>query len=105
MRCFVNGEEFETIEEVCRFVRENFSTDEFNDMLDENYVKIIICGYEFSASYIFACADNYLYDREFNDFVNKAVDEIVDRLLEDIYDNDTFEMYGFTFECIADEEV
>lgn len=104
MKCIVNDVEFETMEEICKFVRENITTDDFNDMLDEKYGEIDICGYEFSASYVFACADNYLYDREFNDFVNEIVNEIVDRL-EDVYDDDTFEMYGFTFECITDEEV
>lgn len=88
----VDGKEFTEAREVAQYIIDNADlTEDYNEMLDECYDMVNVCGYEYYPAY-----------RGYSDFTDSLYADLeseIDRL-EDGEDGD---FYGYEVECIEDE--
>lgn len=104
MKYIVDGEhEFTTASEAAYYITENMSDDAYDEMLDECYGEIEICGYSYAASIALYRVDEIAYNCGKNDYYDSLASDIeydIDRM-DDGEEND---FYCFTVECVDDEE-
>lgn len=104
MKYIIDGEyEFTDAREVAEHITENMGDDAYDDMLDDCYGDIDICGLPYSASIALYCVDKIAYNCGRNDYYDSLASDIaydVDRM----DDGDEEEFYGFVVECVDDEE-
>lgn len=96
-------DEFETVEETAQYIIDNLDGDDYDEMLDEVYGEVDICGYSYSASYALRNLDPTAYRCGMNDYYDSLYSDVVD-ILEGIWDGDTDEIYGFEVEYTECEE-
>jgi hypothetical protein len=99
----INGHEFDTAEETADYIIDNMDDDAFDEMLDETYGDIEICGYSYSASLALSRVDEIAYNCGRNDYYDSLRPDIIDEL-EDIDEGETSDVYGYEVEHVGEEE-
>ena len=92
-----NEHEFETAEEAADYIIEDMDSDAYDEMLDEAYGDIEICGYSYSASMALACVDEVAYNCGHNDYYDSLRPDMVDEL-EGMDDGESIDIYGYGIE-------
>lgn len=104
MKWIVDGErEFLYATDAAEYITENMGDDVYDDMLDECYGDVNICGIEYSASLALYRVDQTAYRCGMNDYYDGLSRDISDEI-ENMQDGETTEFYGFTVEAIEDAE-
>lgn len=99
----IDGEkEFQTAEEAADYIVENMDDDVYDEMLDECYGDIEICGYSYSASLALYRVDETAYRCGRNDYFDGLRPDILDEL-DNMDSDDTTTIYGLEVEFSSDE--
>ena len=101
MRKFVvDGKmEFESVTECAEYIVENGITEEeYNEMLDDCYEMVKVCGHEYYPSYALKNLDNIAYNCGFNDYKNYQLENI-EYELERMDDEENMDFYGYEVVC------
>ena len=85
----IDGKIFEDEFEAKDYIRDNIDESMYDDMLDEIYGDIEICGYSYSASLAFERVDPIAYNVGFNDYTSN-----MDIDLPESYDGEDENIYG-----------
>lgn len=103
MKWIIDGNEFDSARATAEYITDNMDDSVYDDMLDECYGDIEICGLSYSASIALYRVDKIAYNCGRNDYYDSLSGDIaydIDRM----DDGDEEEYYGFTVECVDDEE-
>lgn len=67
---------------IADFIRneELYSTDDFDNSLDEEYDYFEVCGHTYNASEIFQNLDAYAYEEEYDSKVKELADDVADQI-------------------------
>lgn len=67
---------------IADFIRneELYSTDDFDNSLDEEYDSFEVCGYTYSTSEVFQAVDSCTYEEEYSNKVKELADEVYDQI-------------------------
>lgn len=103
MKWYVDGHEFETAREAADFIMENCDGDYYDDMLDETYGTIDICGYEYAASLALYEVDPTAYRCGRSDWEDAEASNL-EWELENMRDGETLEFYDSTVLCEEETE-
>lgn len=94
----IGGENaFDTAEEAADYIIEDMDDDAYDEMLDECYENIDICGYSYSPSVALSRVDEVAYNCGRNDYYDSLRPDIVDEL-ERIDDGESTDIYGYNVE-------
>lgn len=96
-----DSHEFETAEEAADYIIENMDDDVYDEMLDDCYEDIDICGYSYSPSVALSRVDEVAYNCGRNDYYDSLRPDIVDEL-EGMDFGDTTTIYDFEIEYTED---
>ena len=100
----IDGEnEFNTAEEAADYIIENMDDSNYDEMLDECYEDVDICGYSYPASLALQRVDEIAYRCGRNDYYDSLRPDIVDEL-EGMDDGESTTIYGYDIELSGDEE-
>lgn len=101
----IDDERFETASKAAYFITENLDDEPFDDMLDECYEEVEICGLSYAPSIAFYRTDEIAYSCARNDYYDSLAGDI-EYELERMDDGDELDFYGFTVEAHeeADED-
>ena len=101
----VDGEmEFMSVSECAEFIVENgIDETEYDEMLDECYEMVNICGYEYYPSYALKNLDSVAYDCGLNDY-RSSRQEDVEYELERMENEEEMNFYGYKVVCIEEVE-
>lgn len=94
---------FDTADEVAQYITENMDDNVYDEMLDECYGEIDICGMSYSASIALYRVDEVAYNCGRNDYYGSLANDIaydVDRM----EDEEKQDFYDFTVTAFEDEE-
>ena len=106
MRKFVvDGKmEFESVAECAEYIVENgIDEAEYDEMLDECYEMVNICGYEYYPSYALYRLDRIAYDCGLSDYRNSLLRDIEDEI-ERMENEEEMNFYGYVVVCIEKVE-
>lgn len=99
----VDGREFTEAREVAQYIIDNADlTEIYNDMLDECYGMVNVCGYEYYPSVALERLDPIAYRCGYSDFADSLYDDLI-HPLENIDGGDFAEFYGITVEVEESE--
>lgn len=102
MKYIIDGNEFTTAREAADYITENMDDSVYDDMLDECYDEIEICGCTYAPSIALYRVDEIAYNCGKNDYYDSLSGDIASEI--DCMDGgDEEEYYGFTVECVDDE--
>ena len=96
-------ETFTDASAAAQYITDNMDEEEYENMLDECYGEIDVCGYSYSASYALRELDPTAYRCGMADYYDSLSSDI-EYDLERADDGDELDFYGFTVECVEDEE-
>lgn len=94
-----DGEMFDDIDEVLDAITDDFDESIYDDMLDDCYGDINICGIDYPASIALYRVDEIAYRCGMNDYIDTILSEISSEL-ESIVEGDTLDMYGVEVEVV-----
>lgn len=94
---------FETAEDVAQHIVDNLDSDLYDEMLNECYGDVNICGYEYSAAYALEQIDPIAYRCGMSDYYDSLYSDILYEL-EMLDDGRFTDIYGFEIEHKEDEE-
>lgn len=94
---------YETAEECAQRVIDEMSSEYYDEMLDEVYGTINICGYEYSASYALEKIDPIAYRCCMTDYADSCYEDVL-YWMENMSDGDEQHFYGSLVEYIEEEE-
>lgn len=103
MKWIIDGRTFDDARDAAEYIVENCDGDAYDDMLDEVYGDIEICGYSYCASIALYRVDPIAYRVGRSDWENYEAGEI-EYQLERMDDGDTDYFYNFDVEAVEDEE-
>ena len=86
---------FDTAESAATYIAENIPEDIYDEMLDDCYAPVEICGYEYAPSVALYRCDETAYRCGYNDYCDSLYSDIEDTLSH-MEAGDTEEMYRFT---------
>ena len=97
--------EHDNTEGAAKEVIENVSDDCWDDVLDEIYGEVKICGHEYYASHVLSLVDEVAYRWGKNDWLDGEYQDIV-YSLERMMDGDKEDYFGITVCCeeVSDDE-
>ncbi len=104
MKWIIDENEFDDARKAADYIMENCDGDAYDEMLDEIYGDIEICGYSYCASIALYRVDPVAYRVGRSDWEDYEAGEI-EYQLERMDDGDEDTFYGFTVEAIDDEEM
>lgn len=98
-------EEFDSAESAAQEVIENVPDYYWDDLLDEAYGEVEVCGYTYYASRVLALVDEVAYRCGKNDWLDGEYRDILDSL-ERMVDGDEEDYFGVTvcYQEVCDEE-
>jgi hypothetical protein len=99
----IEEKEFDTASEVAQYIIDNLGEDIYDEMLDECYEEIEICGYSYTPSIALYRVDKIAYQCSMNDYYDSLSSDI-EYELERMNDSDTEEFYGYTVEYFDEDE-
>ena len=95
--------EFESVAECAEYIVENgIDEAEYDEMLDECYEMVNICGYEYYPSYALYRLDRIAYDCGLSDYRSSQKEDIKDEL-DCMSNGDSDIWYGYEVEVIEEE--
>lgn len=103
MKWYVDNVEFDDARRAAEYIVENSSEDAYDEMLDEVYGEIEICGYSYYASIALYRVDPVAYRVGRSDWEDYEAGEI-EYQLERMDDGDSDTFYGFDVEAVEDDE-
>ena len=103
MKWIIDGKEFEDAREAAEYITDDMSNDVYDDMLDECYGEIEICGFSYLASLALYRIDEIAYHCGRNDYYDSLASDIAYEL-ERMSDGDTETFYDVDVECVDEEE-
>ena len=105
MKYVIDGKlEFESVKECAEYIVENVVTEEeYDEMLDDCYEMVNICGYEYYPSYALKNLDSIAYTCAFNDYRNDKLTD-VEYELERMENEEEMNFYGYVVVCIEEVE-
>lgn len=98
-----NVKVFDTANEAAEYITDHMNDDVYDDMLDECYGEIDICGISYAASLALYRVDKCAYNCGKNDYYDSLQQDIVYDL-ERMEDEEEQEFYDFTVTAMEDEE-
>ena len=98
-----NVKVFDTANEVAEYITEHMNDEVYDDMLDECYGEIEICGYSYSASVALYRVDEVAYKCGRNDYYDSLASDIAYDV-ERMDDEEEQEFYDFTVTAFDDED-
>ena len=103
MKWIIDGEhEFTDAREAAEYITENMSDDTYDEMLDECYGDIEICGLSYAASIALYRVDEIAYNCGKNDYYDSLSSDIAYDM-ERMDDGETTDFYNYEVEAIEDE--
>ena len=103
MKWIIDGEhEFTDAREAAEYIIENMDDETYDEMLDECYGEIEICGLSYAASIAFYRVDEIAYNCGRNDYYDSLSGDIAYDL-ERMDSGETADYYNFEVEAIEDE--
>lgn len=102
MKWLYNGEEYNDAGMLAQEISENIDEDVYDEMLDDCYGEIEICGCSYAASIAMYRVDPIAYRCGFNDYCDSLYSDIK-YSLERMDDGDSENFYGNDVECVDDE--
>ena len=93
---------FEDAESAATYIMENIPEDIYDEMLDDCYEAVEICGYKYSPSLALYRVDKVAYDCGYNDYCDSLYSDIKDTISH-MEAGDSEEMYRFTVQCEEDK--
>ena len=103
MKWLMNDETYKSAQEVAQEIIDSMDDKYYDEMLDECYGEIDICGIKYSASVALYRVDGIAYNCSRNDYYDSLYSDIVYDL-ERMDDGEENDFYGFTVEAQEDEE-
>ncbi len=103
MKWYVDGHEFEDARQAADYIMEGCDESYYDDLLDDCYGEIEICGYTYSASIALYRVDPVAYNCGRSDWEDFEAGEI-EYDLERMSDGECDEFYGCKVLCEEDEE-
>ena len=104
MKYIIDGTEtFDSASAAAGYITDNMGEDIYEEMLDECYGEIDVCGYSYSASYALRELDPVAYRCGMADYYDSLSGDI-ENDLDGADDGDELDFYGFSVECVDDEE-
>ena len=103
MKWIIDGKEFETASETAYYITENLSDDIYDEMLDECYNDVDICGISYCASIALYRVDEIAYNCGRNDYYDSLAGDI-EYELEKMSDGEIETFYDFEVEFKEEEE-
>lgn len=103
MKWIVDDKEYEDSRLVAQFIVDNVDDSVYDDMLDECYEPINICGLSYSPSLALYKVDIVAYSCGKNDYYDSLFGDIVYEL-ERMDDGETANWYGIEVECKEDTD-
>ena len=97
----VNGEEFTEAWRVAQEITETMDDEYYDNMLDDEYGEVDICGYSYASSYVFREIDPIAYNCSKSDYYDSLHSDI-ESDLEAMDDGETTEIYGIEVEYVSD---
>lgn len=94
---------FETMDQVAEYISQNLDDSYYDDMIDEAYGDVEVCGYAYSASIVLRAVDEIAYGCGFSDFQDSIYGDVRYEL-ERMSDGDVESFYGFEVEAIAESD-
>lgn len=98
----INGMEYD-LNDAAQYIEENIDESYYDEMLDERYGDIEICGLSYSASIALYRVDEVAYNCGFSDFTDSLKDDIVDSL-ENMTQGEKMDIYDTEVTCIEEFE-
>lgn len=98
-----NVQLFDNPNEVAEYITEHMNDDVYDDMLDECYGEVDICGISYSASVALYRVDKCAYDCGRNDYYDSLQQDMVYDI-ERMDNEDEEEFYDFTVIAIGEDE-
>lgn len=102
MKWLYNGEEYNDAGTLAQEISENIDEDNYDDMLDDCYGEIEICGLSYAASIALYRVDPIAYRCGFSDYCDSLYSDIK-YSLERMDSGDSENFYGNDVECVDDE--
>lgn len=99
----IDGIEYTNAREAAEYIMDNSNDDAYNEMLDECFGDVNICGYECSAALALSEVDPIAYNCGRNDWADSEAGNIADEI-EGMDDGDELEFYGYDVTCQGDED-
>lgn len=103
MKWIIDGRTFDDARNAAEYILENGDNDAYDEMLDEVYGEIEICGYSYCASIALYRVDPIAYRCGRSDWEDYEAGEI-EYQLERMGDGESDTFYGFDVEAIEEEE-
>ena len=88
---------------VAEYITEHMNDDVYDEMLDECYEPINICGCEYSPSVALYRVDEVAYRCGRNDYYDSLASDIADEI-DRLDDGDEIEFYGYIVTATDDDE-
>ena len=103
MKFIVNeNDEFTSASELSEYIADCFDSDIYDEMLDECYGEIEICGISYSPSIALYRVDEVAYNCGMMDYYNSLTQDMKYEL-ERMNDGETIELYGFSVVAIENK--
>lgn len=96
------SEVFDSAEDAATHITENIPEGFYDDMLDECYETVEICGYKYSPSIALLRVDDTAYRCGYCDYCDSLYSDI-ESAISSMDAGDTVELYCHTVQCVEDE--
>ena len=103
LKWYVDGHEFDTAREAADYIMENCDGEYYDDMLDDCYGDVEICGYTYPASQALYDVDPVAYRCGRGDWEDAEASNL-EYELENMSDGESLEFYGSTVLCEEENE-
>ena len=103
MKFYIDSREYQTAEDCAQDIIDHLGEDVYDELLNEAYGEIEICGYSYNAALALYRVDPIAYRCGMNDYYDSLYSELVDDL-ERMADGDTEAFYGAEVEAVDDED-
>jgi len=102
MKWIIEGTLCDNTCEAINAIEENLDECDFDELLDELYGEIEVCGYGYSSGYVLKEVDPTAYRCELNDWKSSRSSEIMEEL-ENMEPGDEDEIEGIEITCVDDD--
>lgn len=99
----IDNYEFEDVSSVAQHIIENLDKSYYDEMLDDCYDEVEICGYSYSPSLALYKVDKVAYRCGMNDYYDSLASDI-EYELKRMCDGEEQEIYGCTVEYFEEDE-
>ena len=98
----IDNEEYIDTSKAAEYLAEQIDEDGYDDMLDDAYGTVSICGYEYDSSYALHQLDEIAYRCGFSDYTD-SIQSDIEYDLENMDDGEECEIYNCTVICEDNE--